>query len=172
MTETVSYEPAGTVGGVEIRRYPLLVLASVRDGEDESGFRLLFAFITGSNRARRTIPMTAPVITPVEIAMTAPVISGAGRISFVMPAGMKVEEVPEPVDGRIGIETVPARTLAVARFAGRARPDEVGAVTRQLLADLESAGIATRGAPFLMRYDSPLTPGFLRRNEVAVEIGP
>jgi hypothetical protein len=26
------------------------------------------------------------------------------------------------------------------------------------------------GRPFLMRYDSPWTPGFLRRNEVAIEI--
>ena len=35
---------------------------------------------------------------------------------------------------------------------------------------LKSAGIVATGRPFLMRYDSPWTPGFLRRNEVAMEI--
>jgi hypothetical protein len=31
-------------------------------------------------------------------------------------------------------------------------------------------GIATKGRPFLMRYNDPWTPPFLRRNEVAIEI--
>jgi len=39
-----------------------------------------------------------------------------------------------------------------------------------LLESLQKAGIATRGKPVLMRYNAPWTPGFLRRNEVGIEI--
>ena len=35
---------------------------------------------------------------------------------------------------------------------------------------LEEAKISIVGTPFLMRYNPPFTPGFLRRNEVGVEI--
>jgi hypothetical protein len=170
MTETTPYEVTGTAGEAELRHYPTLVLATVPDDGDDRGFRLLFAYITGGNRARTTIPMTAPVITSEMIPMTAPVISGPGTMSFVMPAGMGPDRAPEPTDDRVRIETVPARDVAVVRFSGHARRHDVEAVTARLLGELAKAGIAVRGAPFLMRYNAPMTPGFLRRNEVGVEI--
>jgi hypothetical protein len=46
----------------------------------------------------------------------------------------------------------------------------VDAVTVRLQDGLKKTGIETVGQPFLMRYDTPWMPGFLRRNEVAVEI--
>lgn len=170
MTSTIPYEVTGTAGEAELRHYPQVVLATVQDNGDDSGFRHLYAFITGSNRARDTISMTTPVITSSSIAMTAPVISTPGTMSFVMPADMTPEQVPEPTDDRVRIETVPARDVAVIRFSGHAHERDVEEVTAHLLAELAKAGIATRGTPFVMRYNAPLTPGFLRRNEVGVEI--
>ena len=41
---------------------------------------------------------------------------------------------------------------------------------KRLLTILENNDLKTKGEPFLMRYNSPFTPGFLRRNEVAIEI--
>ncbi|MDD3622937.1 MAG: heme-binding protein, partial [Methanofollis sp.] len=35
---------------------------------------------------------------------------------------------------------------------------------------LEKAGVETVGEVFLMRYNPPWVPGFLRRNEVGIEI--
>ena len=170
MTETIPYGVTGTAGEAELRHYPQVVLATVQDEGDDSGFRHLYAFITGSNRARSTIPMTAPVITSEQIPMTAPVISGPGTMSFVMPADMPPDQVPGPTDDRVRIETVPERDVAVIRFSGHAHEHDVEEVTTHLLAELGKAGIRTRGPPFLMRYNSPMTPGFLRRNEVGVEI--
>ena len=170
MTETTPYEVAGTAGEAEIRRYPPLVLATVQDDGDDGGFRLLFAYITGANRARDAIPMTAPVITSSTIPMTSPVISGGGTMSFVLPARMTADRAPEPTDDRVRIETVPARELAAVRFSGHARPADVAAAAARLEEELAKAGIEARGAPFLMRYNAPMTPGFLRRNEVAVEV--
>ena len=102
--------------------------------------------------------------------MTAPVISGPGSISFVMPAGRTGDQVPAPLDDRIRIATTPAREVAVIRFASHAGREAVEAVASRLEEGLARAGVASRGAPFLMRYNHPLTPGFLRRNEVGIEI--
>jgi hypothetical protein len=114
--------------------------------------------------------MTAPVITSQKIPMTAPVVSDAGSMSFVMPAGTTREETPDPLDSRVRIVTLPQREIAVIRFSGYAAQEDVDATTSRLQDGLKNEGIVTVGKPFLMRYDSPWTPGFLRRNEAAIEI--
>jgi hypothetical protein len=73
MVEQAKYEVLKKIGKTEIRRYPRLVIARV-DGYGDGGFNLLFRFITGNNRQKSDIAMTAPVVSE-EIAMTAPVLS-------------------------------------------------------------------------------------------------
>jgi hypothetical protein len=170
MTETVPYKITGNAGAIEFRQYPALVLATVRGDGDDSGFSLLFAYITGSNHLQGKLSMTSPVITSRQIAMTAPVVSDKMTMSFVMPPGKSRDDIPVPLDSRVQILMLPEREVAVIRFRGYAGPDEVAATTIQLLDGLKKAGIEPVGAPFLMRYNPPWTPGFLRRNEVAVEI--
>lgn len=167
---TIPYTDKGKSGEIEFRHYPELVLATVDTAGDDAGFNLLFAYISGSNKPREKIPMTAPVITSQNIPMTAPVVSDAGSMSFVLPAGTKREETPDPLDSRVRIVTVPERDIAVLRFSGYASPEDVDAATSRLREGLGNEGIMTTGRPFLMRYDSPWTPGFLRHNEVALEI--
>ena len=167
---TISYADKGKTGEIEFRHYPGLVLATVDTTDDNAGFNLLFAYISGSNKARNSIPMTAPVITSQKIPMTAPVVSDVASMSFVMPAGTKREDIPDPLDSRVRIVTILERDIAVIRFSGYAPPEDVEAATSRLQAGLKNEGIETLGQPFLMRYDSPWTPGFLRRNEVALEI--
>jgi hypothetical protein len=170
MTETIPYEETGRLGEVEFRRYPTIILATVQDLEENEAFMILFRYISGNNRPGKKVPMTAPVITPEKIAMTAPVITDKQALSFVLPPGYRRDEVPEPLDHRAAISEVPAREIAVIRFRGRASPDEVAEVRVLLLRALKEKGISTAGEPFLMRYNAPFTPGFLRRNEVGVEI--
>ena len=38
------------------------------------------------------------------------------------------------------------------------------------MAELQKAGTKSRGEVFSVRYNSPFTPWFMRRNEVAVEV--
>ncbi|WFN33837.1 heme-binding protein [Methanogenium sp. S4BF] len=170
MTDTIPYEITGEAGEIEFRKYPAVVLATVDSSGDNAGFNLLFAYITGKNTARNSISMTSPVITSQQIAMTAPVVSDAASMSFVMPPGKTRDEIPDPLDSRVQISTLPAREVAVIRFRGYARKDEVAAAEVRLRDELRSAGIEPVGAPFLMRYNPPWTPGFLRRNEVGLEI--
>lgn len=167
---TIPYVVTGKIDGIEYRHYPELVLATVDSSDDNAGFSLLLAYISGSNRPKEKIPMTAPVISSQKIPMTAPVVSDAGTMSFVMPAGTTRDETPDPTDSRVRIAVVPERDIAVLRFSGYAPPEDVEKETARLLEGLTSEGVVTADQPFLMRYDTPWTPGFLRRNEVAVEI--
>ncbi|HWS22755.1 MAG TPA: heme-binding protein, partial [Methanoregula sp.] len=157
--ETIPYSIKGTTGEIEFRQYPTLILATADNSQNDAGFNLLFAYISGSNKPREKIPMTAPVITSQKIPMTAPVVSDAGSMSFVMPAGTKREETPDPLDSRVRIVTQPERDIAVIRFSGYAPPEDVDAATSRLQEGLKNEGIVTTGQPFLMQYDSPWTPG-------------
>jgi len=170
MVEIARYDVAGRIGEVELREYPELMLATVTGRSDNSAFGLLFRYISGENRTRRKIPMTAPVITSEKIKMTAPVVSDANSFSFVMPLEYKLEEIPEPLDPDIVVQKIPARKLAVIRFRGYAKEKSVNEVKSRLSSLLQKNGILTIGELFLMRYNPPWTPGFMRRNEVGIEI--
>jgi effector-binding domain-containing protein len=170
MTETIPYEITGNAGEIEFRKYPALVLATVESAEDDSGFNLLFAYISGKNAAKDSLQMTAPVITSAKIPMTAPVVSSASTMSFVMPAGKTPAEIPEPLDSKVRIVPVPEREVAVITFKGKTHEDEVKAAEARLLNRLRDAGIEAAGEVFLMRYNPPWIPGFLRHNEVGVEV--
>jgi hypothetical protein len=168
MVEQAKYEVQKKIGKIEIRRYPRLVIARV-DGYGDGGFNLLFSFITGNNRQKSDIAMTAPVVSE-EIAMTAPVLSEKGSIAFIMPEGFTLETTPEPLDDRVKIVEVPERTVATLRFSGRWSNSAFQKKTEELLAEIENVGIKVAGQVFSMRYNGPFTPWFLRRNEVAIAI--
>jgi effector-binding domain-containing protein len=158
MTQTILYEATDRIEDVEIRTYPPMKVATVSGYPDNEAFEILFGYISGKNRPSE------------KIAMTAPVISDAERMSFVMPARYAGRQLPEPLDARIRIEDIPPRKVAVVRFKGHADESSVRDETSHLLVTLEKNGIGTVGGTFLMRYNAPFTPGFLRRNEVGTEV--
>ena len=170
MVETPSYEVIREIDGVEIRLYPGLILATVMGDGDGNPFRRLFQYISGNNSGSSKISMTAPVLTPERIEMTAPVISEGYSMSFIVPSKYTMETVPTPNDERIRIQEVPERKLAVIRFRGWARGGSVERQKARLISVLHENGVETVGEPFLMRYNSPWTPGFMRRNELGIEI--
>jgi effector-binding domain-containing protein len=168
MVEQAKYEVVRKIGEIEIRRYPGLVIARV-DGYGDSGFNLLFRFITGNNQQKSDIAMTAPVVSE-QIAMTAPVLSETGSIAFIMPEGFTLEATPEPLDERVKIAEIPERTVAALRFSGRWSDSVFKKKSEDLLVEIKNAGLKTSGQVFSMRYNGPYTPWFLRRNEVAVQV--
>jgi hypothetical protein len=170
MTERISYSIARTVGDIEIRRYPNVMLATVRGYSDNEAFGILFDYISGSNKSRKKIQMTAPVISSEKIPMTVPVVSGTGSFSFVLPSSYSMDTVPEPLDARARIEEIESRHVAVIRFRGYTSDKNVKPKITVLLDKLRKNGIDPHGEPFLMRYNPPFTPGFMRRNEVGIEV--
>ena len=168
MVEEAKYEVLKKNGNFEIRKYPRLIIARV-DGYGDGGFNILFRFITGNNRQRSEISMTAPVVSE-QIAMTSPVLSETGSIAFVMPDGFTLENTPEPIDDRVKLIEIPPRIVAALRFSGRWSDSTFERRSEEMLKKLKHEGIKTSGKVFSMRYNGPFTPWFLRRNEVAIEV--
>jgi len=167
LVETIKYEVIREIGNVEIRRYPKIVIAKVED--PANGFNLLYRFITGGNRQKAKVKMTSPVVSQ-EIQMTSPVLSETGTIAFVMPAEYTLESTPEPLDERVKIVEIPARLIAALCFSGGWSEAHFEKETLELLKTLSEAKIKTKGNVFTMLYNPPFIPGFLRRNEVGVEV--
>ena len=84
-----------------------------------------------------------------------------------------MRRVPDGDDRRdrsgIGLGDQP-RTLAVVSFSWWPTAGRVERAERRLLATLADHGIEAVAEPFLLGYDAPWTPPFLRTNEVAVEV--
>ncbi len=168
MVEQAKYEVLREINKIEIRHYPSLVIARVDDYGD-GGFNILFSFITGNNRQKSKIAMTAPVVSE-QIAMTAPVLSESESLAFVMPEGLTLETTPEPLDERVKIIEIPERDVAALKFSGRWSNSIFKKKSKEMLEELTKAGIGAVGQVFTMRYNGPFTPWFMRRNEVAIEI--
>ncbi len=168
MVETLKYEVIREIGKVEIRRYPKTVIAKVEDPTVDA-FSLLYKFITGQNKQQSKVKMTAPVVSQ-KISMTSPVISETGAMAFVMPAEYTLETTPEPLDDKVKISEIPERTVAALCFSGGWSEAHFEKETQELLHELTAAKIKTKGEVFTMLYNPPFIPGFLRRNEVAIEI--
>ena len=174
ITLSVEYDVIGTFGPVDLRKYPSLSLATVSAASDNVAFFILFDYISGNNEPNQRLAMTAPVIskrpTGEKIAMTAPVMSSEGSFSFVLPSEYDVRGAPRPKDSSIKIDQVPSRLVGVVKFNGCAHEREVSEEEELLLVTLKAHKFHSKGGPFLMRYNSPFTPGFLRNNELGVEI--
>jgi hypothetical protein len=102
--------------------------------------------------------------------MTSPVFSETDTMAFVMPAEFTLESTPEPLDMRVKIAEIPARLVAALRFSGGWSETHFEKEKQELLNELVTAKIKTKGEVFTMLYNPPFIPGFLRRNEVAIEI--
>jgi hypothetical protein len=61
MVEKVNYRVVKTIAKIEIRHYPRLIIARVY-GFGDDGFNILFQYISGNNRQKTSLEMTAPVL--------------------------------------------------------------------------------------------------------------
>lgn len=182
---------------VEVRRYAPALAAetTVAADSEEAGrsaaFRLLFDYISGSNREAARVAMTTPVETsgsgaqriamtvpvetraePAKVEAASPAEAGRYAMRFFLPASFSAATAPQPTDPRVRIVAVPAETMAVLRFTGSRSDAAVDARKRVLLAAVDGSGLRATGAPVAWFYDPPWTLWFLRRNEVAVAVAP
>jgi hypothetical protein len=113
--------------------------------------------------------MTSPVVSQ-KVEMTSPVLSETGTMSFIIPKEYTLETAPEPLNKNVKIVEIPARLIAALCFSGGWSEAHFEKETQELLNELAKEKIKTRGNVFTMLYNPPFIPGFLRRNEVAVEV--
>lgn len=163
--EEPRYELVRALGDIEIRQYEASIQAVTilpdSSGTSE-GFRRLAGFIFGGNEREQKIAMTAPVQETLGV--------DTPTMAFTMPAQYRLEQLPTPADGRVILQDVPARTVAVVSFSGWATGGRVARYEQVLRETLKDHSIGTRGNSTLNQYNPPWTLPFLRRNEIMVEV--
>jgi len=180
--EEAKYKVVEKDNRFEIRDYAPHILAEtvVEGGVEDAGnkaFKRLFRYISGDNRSRDKVAMTAPVSQqPMgeKIKMTAPVgqqrVKESWAVSFMMPASYTLKTLPEPEDPKITLRQVPARRMAAIRYSGFW--SEKGYLRYKLKLELwiHEKGLTIVGDPIWARYNPPFTPWFLRRNEILIPV--
>ncbi|SDX23875.1 SOUL family heme-binding protein [Thiocapsa roseopersicina] len=184
--ETPEYVAVESDGAFELRDYPALVVAeTTRAGARRealgAGFGPLARYIFAKERGGEKIAMTAPVIqqrpeAPAErIAMTAPVIQSptgedAWSVRFIMPSGYSLEALPAPATSEVRLREIPAQRRAAVRFSGSTTDAALAEQEAALRTWMTARGLTPAGPAVYAYYNDPFTPGFLRRNEVLIDV--
>jgi hypothetical protein len=142
---------------IEVRKYEAQTWISAPAGGDNASFRILASYIFGDNERDQKIAMTAPVVSD-------------ERMSFILPEDLSEETAPSPNGQPIEFTGVPERSVATLQFSWWTNSERVKDKAQTLLETLARNGIETIGEPFLMRYNDPWTPPFMRRNEVGIVV--
>jgi hypothetical protein len=194
--ETPNYKVERKDGDFEVRLYPEQIVAETRvtgslEQAGNKGFRPLFRYISGANRSKAKIAMTAPVgqeqASGEKIAMTAPVglmsaswseetgksddsSSSEWVVSFMMPASYTIDTLPEPTDEAVRLRVIPAHRAAAVTYSGRWHQRGYESHLARLRSWMKENDFQEAGVPQWARYNSPFAPAFLRRNEVLIPI--
>jgi effector-binding domain-containing protein len=180
--EEAKYKVVEKDNRFEIRDYtPHILAETIVEGDlKEAGnkaFNRLFRYISGDNRSRKKVAMTAPVSQqPMgeKIEMTAPVgqrrVQEKWAVSFMMPASYTIETLPESEDPNITLRQVPARRMASVRYSGFWTEKRYLRYKSELESWIKEKGLTIVGDPMWARYNPPFTPWFLRRNEILIPI--
>jgi hypothetical protein len=182
--ETPAYEVLRHEGPFELRRYEGYITARVHvrasgyGAAASAGFNPLAGYIFGNNHASDRIAMTAPVTAGRQegetIAMTAPVTAARSQgdyvVTFTMPSGYSMEDLPKPNDPRVILEAVGPHEVAAVRFGGRMSERSAARARRDLELWMDEQGLRAAGEPVVAQYDAPYVPGFVRRNEILIPV--
>lgn len=165
-TEQHKYSVIKKFDNFEVRRYEKALFSSVNLNEksyDEvsgKGFRVLAGYIFGGNETNEKIAMTSPVVME---------IGDSSKMSFMVPAGYSMENLPKPTDNKIYFEVKEEAIMASIEFGGWASDEKIEEYKKKLIAELEKEQIQYKGSFTYLGYNPPYEV-FNRRNEVVVEL--
>lgn len=148
----------------ENRQYEPMVVAVSQESDlrGGSGFDKLFNYISGNNNEKKKIEMTTPVLNDLnQEQMT---------IAFAMPKEYSLETLPKPNDSGIKLKEIPGRQVAAIRFSGNLNPDKIEEKKDELLKWLKEKKVVNTGLVELARYNPPFIPGFIKHNELLIEV--
>ena len=138
-----------------------LVDASFKEAGNVA-FQRLFGYISGDNRQKESIAMTAPVSQRQT--------NGKYNISFVMPSKYTMETIPEPLNPDVVLRQIPARKIAAIRYSGTWAPKRYEAKQDLLNEFISREGLTATDQATFARHDPPFQLPFLRRNEVLIPV--
>lgn len=164
--EMYTYQVIKKYDTFEIRNYEATLFTSVKlstkgyKNSSGKGFSILAGYIFGKNERNEKIAMTSPVAMTLEDSTT---------MMFMVPKELKKEMLPTPNHPEIAFKEEPAKTVAAIRFGGWANDKKIVTYKQQLIAALDTEGIAYSDRFYFFGYNAPFEV-FNRINEVIVEL--
>ena len=170
MTKRQEFTVIKTYSEFEIREYRPCVVAEVKTSANysdagSSAFRSLFSYISQGNKTAEKIAMTAPVITAQRFENPT---QNEWFVSFVMPAGSTLADMPLPIDSRVVLREIGAEICVAASFRGKATSALSAQKIAMLRAAAEKENVALSDETRVARFDPPFKPGFLQYNEIVI----
>lgn len=162
--EALDYKIIKKFDDFEIRKYDEINIVSIdtKKAAGSQGFSMLFNYISGQNKDKVEIPMTAPVLNKISKEET--------TMAFVMPKNMHIDSIPKPMGKDLVIKQVNAGYYAALKFNGFNNQGKINRKIEELKNILEKKGYKILSDFYLARFDPPFTLPVLRRNEILVEI--
>ena len=171
MTQRQEFKVLRTYKDFELREYLPCVLAEVKIAADYASagtmaFGSLFQYISKGNKSSEQIAMTAPVIAAQKTD------TNEWFVSFVMPAGSTLADMPDPNDSRVVLRELGAEICIAASFKGRATEELAQRKEADLRAAAMKENIEVSDETRICRFDPPLKPGILQYNEIVIPTAP
>ena len=88
---------------------------------------------------------------------------------FMVPKGLKKEDLPEPNQSQIEFRQEPAKTVAAIKFGGWANSRKIEKYKRKLVSALDAEGIPYYDKFHFLGYNPPYDI-LNRKNEIIVEL--
>ena len=161
-TEQLKYQTIDVNQIYEIRKYSDRLVIETETSNQNSSFRKLFNYISGSNEKNQEIKMTAPV-TQIEK-------NGNMTMQFYLPSEFDESNVPNPSNSEVKILNMKGGYFAAITYSGRASDKNFLKHKEILENQLKEDNIKILSPPIRATYNSPFTLPMLRRNEVMFEI--
>jgi hypothetical protein len=163
--ETASYELLKEYDQhIELRKYPVHYLAQTKsqlDNKYSNGFSKVFNYISGNNEDSEKISMTTPVISQVE--------DNTLSTSFVVPSKYKGSP-PLPSSDDVQIKVLDEGQYIVIRFKGGWNDKTFKKYNDLLMNKINQEGLLLLSDAYILRYQPPFIPNFLKRNEIMYQV--
>jgi effector-binding domain-containing protein len=162
--ESPNFKVIQKEGAFELRSYEVFYTSSVEqyaNGSD-SGFSVLFSYISGENKQRQPMAMTVPVINEFNAQST--------TMEFVIPRQFYGSSIPQPTRDGVVIRHYPAQLMATFRFSGSMTEAKLTTVTNQLKAWIQKLQLSIVSPLRMARYNSPFSLPMFRHNEILFSV--
>ena len=172
MTNRQEFRVLETFRDFEIREYQPCVIAEVAVPAEYSeassrAFSSLFGYISSGNKNLEKISMTAPVISAQKPTESGP---DTWYVSFVMPAGSKFDQMPDPNDSKVVLRNLDSEVCVASVFRGKASAELSKKMEEQLRAAGARENLTLSAETRICRFDPPFKPGFLQYNEIVIPV--
>ena len=161
-SEEVEFDIVHKTKIYEIRKYSERLVVEAINNKDNTTFRKLFNYITGSNSSSEKIEMTTPVTQMKKNDVT--------FMQFYLPSRFNKKTTPIPSNSDVKITLMEEGYFAVTKYSGRSSDKNFTKYSKILYEKLLEDKILINGFAIKATYNPPWTLPVFRRNEVMFNI--